>query len=285
MNGLPYYKAYPRDFLEGTIGMDFETKGAYRLLLDLIYMQGGRLPDDPRYISGLLGCSVRAWKKYRQILLNLGKIHAENEIISNFRADKELETLGSFQEKQREKASKSRKNNDLTKAAAKKRLSQPEPEPYNTPISPTGDLLTGVENQSVPQQSKPDPQSDLIEQGWEDFKDIWPKGHPRKETGKTARAKYEAACRGKLKDSDGPVSPQDLNRAARSYIRSVRESQYIKGTVAWLNGAKFIPFLEAMKTAPDAELSSDQKIIAKYRHLNTAPPDDYIASLAGGARH
>ncbi|MFK5283859.1 DUF1376 domain-containing protein, partial [Lacticaseibacillus paracasei] len=56
MNGLPYYKAYPRDFIEGTIGMPFELKGAYRLLLDLIYMQGGRLPDDAKYISGLLGC-------------------------------------------------------------------------------------------------------------------------------------------------------------------------------------------------------------------------------------
>jgi DNA-binding Lrp family transcriptional regulator len=147
------------------------------------------------------------------------------------------------------------------------------------------DLFSNVPCGSSAREPKPDPQAGLIEQGWEDFKDIWPKGHPRKETGKTARAKYEAACRGKLKDSEGPVSPQDLNRAARNYIRSVREPQYIKGTVAWLNGAKFIPFLEAMKTAPDAELSSDQKIIAKYRHLNTAPPDDYIASLTGGARH
>ncbi|MBC8717497.1 hypothetical protein [Ochrobactrum sp. Marseille-Q0166] len=42
-------KPYPRDFIEGTIGMSFELKAAYRLVLDLIYMQGGNLPDDARY--------------------------------------------------------------------------------------------------------------------------------------------------------------------------------------------------------------------------------------------
>ena len=57
MNGLPYYKAYPRDFIEGTVGMSFELKAAYRLVLDLVYMQGGDLPDNSRYIAGLLGCS------------------------------------------------------------------------------------------------------------------------------------------------------------------------------------------------------------------------------------
>lgn len=74
MNGLPYYKAYPRDFIEGTIGMDFETKAAYRLVLDLIYMQGGNLPDDARYISGLLGCSVKKWNLLRETLVDAGKI-------------------------------------------------------------------------------------------------------------------------------------------------------------------------------------------------------------------
>lgn len=127
MNGLPYYKAYPRDFIEGTIGMPFELKGAYRLLLDLIYMQGGRLPDDAKYISGLLGCSTRAWNNYRTALLSMGKISAENGIISNFRADKELESLTSFQDKQREKASKPRKNNELDLAAA-----QPKPSHTDT---------------------------------------------------------------------------------------------------------------------------------------------------------
>lgn len=113
MNGLPYYKAYPRDFIEGTIGMDFELKGAYRLVLDLIYMQGGNLPDDARYISGLLGCAVRRWKTIREELLARGKLEVVGDCLTNKRADKELEILRKFQSKQRENRARPNKNKDL----------------------------------------------------------------------------------------------------------------------------------------------------------------------------
>lgn len=129
MNGLPYYKAYPRDFFEGTVSMPFDLKGAYRLILDMIYLHGGSLPDEPRFIAGNLGCSVRAWNGYRSALIASGKIVADLGIISNFRANKELDKLGMFQEKQREKASVPRKNKHLDEATAEPRLSQPEPEP------------------------------------------------------------------------------------------------------------------------------------------------------------
>lgn len=115
MNGLPYYKAYPRDFVEGTIGMPFELKGAYRLVLDLIYMQGGALPDDSKYIAGLLGCSVRAWNKYKTQLVEGDKIQAENGVISNFRATFELESLRTLQVKQRENRACANKNSKLPK--------------------------------------------------------------------------------------------------------------------------------------------------------------------------
>ena len=134
MNGLPYYKAYPRDFIEGTIGMPFEIKCAYRVVLDLIYMQGGELPDDARYISGLLGCSVRKWKSIRSVLVEAGKIQVSGEFLTNKRARKELETLAKLQDNQREKASRPRENNGLQQP----RQSHPEPEPEYTPLTPQG---------------------------------------------------------------------------------------------------------------------------------------------------
>lgn len=115
MNGLPYYKAYPRDFVEGTIGMTFELKGAYRLVLDLIYMQGGNLPDDARYISGLLGCSVKKWNALRAALLETGKIVVKDAYLTNLRAITEIESLGKFQAKQSENASTPRNIKDLRK--------------------------------------------------------------------------------------------------------------------------------------------------------------------------
>ena len=113
MNGLPYYKAYPRDFIEGTIGMPFELKAAYRLVLDLIYMQGGQLPDDARYISGLLGCSVKKWNGLREALISAGKIEARDGYLGNYRADKELETLAKLSDKQRENRSRPNKNKEI----------------------------------------------------------------------------------------------------------------------------------------------------------------------------
>jgi uncharacterized protein YdaU (DUF1376 family) len=113
MNGLPYYKAYPRDFIEGTIGMPFELKAAYRLVLDLIYMQGGNLPDDARYISGLLGCTLRKWNSLRGELIAVGKIEINGEFLTNKRAVIELETTRKFTEKQAENRSKPNKNKGL----------------------------------------------------------------------------------------------------------------------------------------------------------------------------
>jgi len=113
MNGLPYYKAFPRDFVEGTIGMSFEMKGAYRIVLDLIYMQNGTLPDDARYISGHLGCSVKKWNSLRIALIEAGKIYVSGEFLRNDRADKELETLGKYQDQQRQNRARPNKNNDI----------------------------------------------------------------------------------------------------------------------------------------------------------------------------
>lgn len=138
MNGLPYYKAYPRDFFEGTVSMPFELKCAYRLVIDLIYMHGGSLPDEPRFIAGHLGCSVRAWSGYRAKLIDLGKISCHLGIISNLRANYELDNLGIFQDKQRINASRPKKINALASEVAK-----PKPSHTDTDTD-TVDKSTGA---------------------------------------------------------------------------------------------------------------------------------------------
>lgn len=153
MNGLPYYKAYPRDFIEGTVGMSFELKGAYRLVLDLIYMQGGKLPDDARYISGLLGCSVKKWIPMREALLATGKITACQGYLGNHRADQELDSLKSYQTKQADNRRGTAKNNDLAEAVVKPKGNHTEPEPdtvkeavarERAATAPAGDLSKGA---------------------------------------------------------------------------------------------------------------------------------------------
>lgn len=126
---LPYYKRYTRDILDATAGMDFEVKGAYSLLIDLMYHHNNELRDNPRFIAGTLNCSVRKWNSIRQILIDAGKIEIISGLIRNYRVDKETEILRTFQDKQAEKGKKPWKNNTKYKATAQPKGFQPEPEP------------------------------------------------------------------------------------------------------------------------------------------------------------
>lgn len=130
MNGLPYYKAYPRDFFGGTVGMDAGTKGIYRLVLDLIYMHGGMLADDPRYISGMVGCSVKAWNIAKCKLLEAGKLVLIENSLTNLRAISELEMLAKFQEKQRKNRVGSNENNELSNSMDAPPRVNTEPDTY-----------------------------------------------------------------------------------------------------------------------------------------------------------
>lgn len=219
-NGLPYYKAYPRDFIEGTVGMPFEIKCAYRVILDLIYMQGGNLPDEPRYISGLLGCSIRKWKSIRASLIDAGKIEAAGEFLTNKRADKELETLAKYQEKQSEKASKPRKNKGLQQP----QLSQPEPEP---------DRDTNV---SLSKRARP-----------ERFQDFWDQ-YPHRGGAKKNRGKCEAKY---ARHVAAGVSEQEIINGALRYAtdRQVLEG-YAKNPETWLNNEGWKDDIEPVTRPP-----------------------------------
>ena len=138
MNGLPYYKRYPRDIIDGTVGMTLELKGAYSLVLDLIYLQNGELPDDARYISGAIGCSVRQWNAIRAKLLAMGKIEVRGAYLGNYRADKELVSSHSYQDKQRENRAKASKNKRLAITVVEPKVDQSETEAEREDTQPNG---------------------------------------------------------------------------------------------------------------------------------------------------
>lgn len=105
-----FYKRFPRNFLDATIGWSLEQKGAYALVLDLIFMRDGDLPDDPQYISGQLGCSVRKWNSIKAFLISEAKISDENGIISNKTADDLLINRRSYRDKKAENRARPNKN-------------------------------------------------------------------------------------------------------------------------------------------------------------------------------
>lgn len=217
MNGLPYYKAYPRDFIEGTIGMSFELKCAYRVVLDLIYMQGGNLPDDARYISGLLGCTVRKWNSLRSQLLKMGKLEITGEFLTNYRAIIELETLRKLQDNQRENRARPNKIKEIKSP----RCDQPEPEPE-----------PDKKGTNVPQKKPPE------------FEEVW-KAWPQPGRTRSSKKKVQAAYSVVLK----AYSHADVMRAVGMYLRSPDAKkdagQFVPALDRWLRDERFQPWIEA----------------------------------------
>lgn len=91
MTSRPWYRRFPDNFIAGTVGLTLEEKGAYSLVLDLMYVRGGPVPDEPRYIAGVCNCSVRKWNAIRQKLIESGKLRVVDECLTNERAENEIE--------------------------------------------------------------------------------------------------------------------------------------------------------------------------------------------------
>lgn len=87
----PWYRRFPDNFIAGTAGLTLEEKGAYSLVLDLMYVRGGPIPDEPRYIAGVCNCSVRKWNAIREKLILIGKLRVEAGCLVNQRAETEIE--------------------------------------------------------------------------------------------------------------------------------------------------------------------------------------------------
>ncbi|MDP9195198.1 MAG: YdaU family protein [Pseudomonadota bacterium] len=86
-----WYKRYPKDFIMGTMGMSLELKGAYSLLVDLMHDHGGPIADDPRYLSGIMGVSLRKWASIREELIAAGKIICREGQIIDTQAMQEIQ--------------------------------------------------------------------------------------------------------------------------------------------------------------------------------------------------
>ncbi len=103
----PWYKHYPADFIAGTVAMTAEEKGAYIVVLNLIYDRGAPLVDDPQWLARVVGCSTRRWKQLRESLIKHGKVFiTEDGKLFNKRAGQQLESDAKESEIYRESGAK-----------------------------------------------------------------------------------------------------------------------------------------------------------------------------------
>jgi len=92
MSDRPWYKRFPADFVNGTLHMNLEQKGAYSVCIDLIFDRGGPIDDNPQWIARACGCSLRKWKLLREYLISQGNLTENNGTLCNKRAIAMLET-------------------------------------------------------------------------------------------------------------------------------------------------------------------------------------------------
>lgn len=91
MSGLPWFKCNPADLLDGLLDLPSDEQGPYMTALALIYVRGGPLPDDARWLAGNCRLSVRRWNVVRAALIVKGKLYLTDDgRLMNARAAKEL---------------------------------------------------------------------------------------------------------------------------------------------------------------------------------------------------
>jgi uncharacterized protein YdaU (DUF1376 family) len=91
MGRRPFYKRFGGDRIMATRDLSLEERAAYDDLLDLMYDRGRPIPDEPRFLSGLIGISLRKWGVIRDSLIAAGKIVVRGEYLSNTRFEREME--------------------------------------------------------------------------------------------------------------------------------------------------------------------------------------------------
>lgn len=88
---MPYHRRYHEDALQGFSRLSLEQRGAYQLILDLMYATGGEIDDDDNWLAGQALTTSKKWRRVKGELVAHGKIWIVNGKIGNGRAMAEIE--------------------------------------------------------------------------------------------------------------------------------------------------------------------------------------------------
>lgn len=133
MSEAPYIQFYTSDFLAGTSGMTASTKGVYITLLSLMYEAEAPLPQQWDTLARRCGCTLPAFKKAIQSLVDDGKVAVVDAGIWSEKCEKHI-----AQRRERRNSAKAAANTRWQKteqkqgkpdATAVQAQCQPEPEP------------------------------------------------------------------------------------------------------------------------------------------------------------
>lgn len=113
---FPFFKFYPRDWLEATRDLSLEARGAYIDLICILMEMEGHLADNDKWISHQMHVSPRKWRALKGQLVEHEKIYIDDGKIVNERCLKELDALLSQQRNLSDSATKRERDKRETSA-------------------------------------------------------------------------------------------------------------------------------------------------------------------------
>lgn len=108
---IPYFDFYPADFMNGVRGLSAQEVGVYTMVLCRIYEESGPIEYHLTRLATYCGMRPNTFSKVMDRLIELGKFSLLNGVLSNRRADAEIQS----------RADKLKNNSTAGKVSAQKK--------------------------------------------------------------------------------------------------------------------------------------------------------------------
>ena len=210
-HGSDWYKREPQSYLGGVQGLTAKEHAVFSVVLDLIYLHGGSVNNDPRWIAGwITDMGAAAVRKAVASLEERGKIIIEGDQITQKRAKTEAKTKENLRETARKNGEKGGKK------SAEKRAANNKNKDLDVPTAKTKTQADKIREDKNRDNNSEDKSSSLLSARARDDDDPpdqyqeFLKHHPRpRETSRGEEAWGDALASGQ--------APEDLIASARRY--------------------------------------------------------------------
>ena len=172
----PFMQLYVADYLGDTRHLTTEQHGAYLLLLMTMWRSDGRLPNDPKKLARIAGCTPSRWAKIADDVMAF--FEADGDDLTNARLTFELEKAREKSIKRAVSGTKGGRAKALKNTRARVANATPSPEHSSEP-EPEGKEAIASSPERAP---KPD----------DDFETFW-RAYPAKIGKKAAAAAWSKA--------------------------------------------------------------------------------------------
>lgn len=223
--GLSWYKRQPAAYLGGVQGLTSKQHAVYSVVLDLIYVHGGYINNDPRWIAGWISdMGSSAVRTAIESLIECGKLQLEEGRLTQKRAKTEVKTERNQRETREKLASFAGKHSAKSRARSNEinDLVERDVEPNKIREDKRIKRVT-----KVTPKSEDDP---LFDMAWSEY--------PRKVGKGQARKAWNTA----IKKEDPVKILEALEKHSMSW--DGKSPEYIPHLSTWLNGERWLDDLD-----------------------------------------